>query len=54
MEILTNIMFVPDICGGCAPDQFTWKDGLFYDLLEPGDEVLAERAFEVKQNDIFH
>ena len=48
------IMFISDCYGGRATDQFICKDSTFYNHLEAGDEVMADRGFQIKEDLFFH
>lgn len=47
------IMFLSDCYGGRATDQFICRDSGFYNFLEFGDEVMADRGFQIKE-DLLH
>ena len=47
------IMFVSDCYGGRATDQFICQDSGFYNNLEYGDEIMADRGFQI-QEDLLH
>ena len=44
------IMFLSDCYGGRTTDQFICKDSNFYNLLEAGDEIMADRGFQIKED----
>ena len=48
------IMFISDCYGGMATDQFICKDSTFYNHLEAGDEVMADRGFQIKEDLLYH
>ena len=43
------ITFLLDCYGGRASDKFITKDSGFYDLLDWGDEVMADRGFQIRE-----
>ena len=43
------ITFVSSCYGGRASDKFICSDSGFYDLLEYGDEVMADRGFQIQE-----
>lgn len=43
------ITFISDCYGGRTSDVFICKDSGFYDLLERGDEIMADRGFQIKE-----
>jgi len=43
------ITFLSDCYGGRASDKFITKDSGFYNLLERGDEVMADRGFQIQE-----
>ena len=47
------IMFLSDCYGGRSTDQYICQDSGFYNNLEYGDEVIAERGFQI-QEDLLH
>ena len=47
------ITYISDSYGGRAPDQFICIDSTFHHLLESGDEVMADRGFQIKE-DLLH
>lgn len=47
------IMFLSDCYGGRSTDQFICRDSGFYDNLEYGDEIMADRGFQI-QEDLLH
>ena len=47
------ITFVSPCYGGRATDKFICKDSGFYDLLEPDDEVMADRGFQIQEELMF-
>ena len=44
------IMYLSDCYGGRASDQFICQDSKFYNHLEYGDEILADRGFQIKED----
>ena len=43
------ITFLSDCYGGRASDQFICKDSGFYELLDPYDEIMADRGFQIRE-----
>lgn len=43
------ISFLSDCYGGRSSDKFITSDSGFYDLLERGDEVMADRGFQIRE-----
>ena len=43
------ITFLLDCYGGRASDQFICKDSGFYELLDPYDEIMADRGFQIRE-----
>ena len=43
------IMFLSDCYGGRTTDQLICKDNNFYNLLEAGDEIKADRGFQIQE-----
>ena len=43
------IAFLSNCYGGRASDKYITKDSGFYDLLERGDQEMADRGFQIKQ-----
>ena len=48
------IMFLSDCFGGRTSDQYICNDSGFYKLLDPGDEVMADRGFQIKEDLLFY
>ncbi|XP_065067713.1 uncharacterized protein LOC135693229 [Rhopilema esculentum] len=44
------ITFLSDCYGGRASDKFICKDSGFFDLLEPSDEIMADRGFQIRED----
>ena len=44
------ITFLSKACGGRASDQHITKTSEFIDLIEPGDLILADRGFTIKED----
>ena len=47
------IMYLSDSYGGRTSDQYICSNSGFYKLLDPGDEVMADRGFQIKE-DLLH
>ena len=47
------ITFISDCYGGRTTDRFICNDSNFYNLLEAGDEIMADRGFQIKE-DLLH
>ena len=47
-------MFLSDCYGGRTTDQYICQNSGFYDLLEYGDEVMADRGFQIKEDLLHH
>ncbi|XP_057299245.1 uncharacterized protein LOC130629884 [Hydractinia symbiolongicarpus] len=45
-----SVTFVSDLYGGRFSDKRITKDSGIYDLLEPGDSVMADRGFELEED----
>ena len=43
------ITFLLDCYGDRASDQFICKDSGFYELLDPYDEIMADRGFQIRE-----
>ena len=43
------VTFLSDCYGGRASDRFITSDSGFYDCLDPYDEVMADRGFQIKE-----
>ena len=43
------ITFLSDCYGGRASDRFICSDSGFYNLLEYGDQIMADRGFQIKE-----
>ena len=48
------IRFICDTCKVCKADQFMEEDSMFYDQVKPGDEVLADKAFQMNEYLLLH
>eukprot|EP00112_Aurelia_sp_Birch-Aquarium-sp1_P004893 Seg1553.3 transcript_id=Seg1553.3/GoldUCD/mRNA.D3Y31 product="hypothetical protein" protein_id=Seg1553.3/GoldUCD/D3Y31 len=48
------ITYISDCYGGRATDQFICQNSGFYNLLEYGDEVMADRGFQIKEDLLHH
>ena len=48
------IMFISGCYGGRATDQFIYKNSKFYNHLETGDEIMADRGFQIKEDLLYH
>ena len=48
------IMFLSEAYGGRTTDKHICQDSPFYNLLEPGDEVMADRGFQIKEDLLYH
>ena len=48
------ITFVSKCYGGRASDQFICQDSGFYKLLEYGDEVMADRGFQIQEDLLYY
>ena len=44
------IMYLSDCYGGRSSDQYICQDSNFYKFLDYGDEVLADRGFQIKED----
>ena len=44
------VMFLSDCFGGRTSDQYICNDSGFYKPLDPGDEVMADRGFHIKED----
>ena len=47
-------MFISDCYGGRASDQFICQDSSFYKHLKPGDEIMADRGFQIQEDLLYH
>ena len=43
------VTFLSDYYGGRSSDKFITSDSGFYDCLDPYDEVMADRGFQIKE-----
>ena len=48
------IMSLSDCYGGRASDQFICSDSGFYKHLDHGDEVMADRGFQIREDLLFY
>ena len=48
------ITFLSDCYGGRASDKYITKDSGFYNLLERGHQVMADRGFQIKDEPLLH
>ena len=46
--------FSLDCCGGRASEKYITKYNGFYNLLERGNHVMADRGFEIKEELLLH
>ena len=44
------VSILSDCYGGRASDRFVCEDSRFYDILDPCDEVMADRGFQIKED----
>ena len=47
------VMYISDCYGGRTSDRYICQDSAFYNFLEAGDEVMADRGFQIKE-DLLH
>ena len=48
------ISFLSSCYGGRASDKFITRDSGFYDILERGDTVMADRGFQIREELLLH
>ena len=48
------IIFLSDCFSGRTSDQYICSDSGFYKLLDPGDGVMADRGFHIKEDILFY
>ena len=48
------VMYISDCYGGRTSDRHICQDSAFYNFLERGDEVMADRGFQIKEDLLYH